>query len=143
MFHHYGNTVLAASLAAAALCLMAAAWWRREPSSRWLTGAAAVFLLIPVTMLVLVLFPGLVDSRYRTFRSLYSSIQPGMHAEAVIAELKQRYPQNGPRLAPRISASPSSLGFLMNPEGQSEPNSESITVSLADGKVVSKSYSAD
>lgn len=143
MFHHYGNTVLAASLAAAALCLMAAAWWRREPSSRRLTGAAAVFLLIPITMLVVVLFPGLVDSRYRTFRSLYSSIEPGMHAEAVIEQLKQRYPQNGPRLAPRISASPTSLGFLMNPEGQSEPNSESITVYLADGKVVGKYYSAD
>jgi len=143
MFHHYGNTVLAASLAAAALCLVAATWWWREPSSRWLTGAAAVFLLIPVTMLVLVLFPGLVDSRYRTFRSLYSSIEPGMHAAAVIEQLKQRYPQNGPRLAPRISVSPTSLGFLMNPEGQSEPNSESITVYLADGKVVGKYYSAD
>ena len=143
MFHHYGNTVLAASLAAAVLCLVAATWWWREPSSRWLTGAAAVFLLIPLTMLVLVLFPGLVDSRYRTFRSLYSSIQQGMHADAVMAQLKQRYPQNGPRLAPRISASPSSLHFLMNPEGQPEPNSETISVRLADGKVVSKSYSAD
>ncbi len=143
MFHHYGNTVLAASLAAAALCLVAAAWWRRDPSSRWLTRGAIAFLLIPVAMLVLVLFPGLVDSRYRTFRSLYSSIEPGMPAEAVIAQLQQRYPQNGPRLAPRISASPSSLGFLMNPEGQSEPNSETFSVSLADGKVVSKSYSAD
>lgn len=94
-------------------------------------------------MLVLVLFPGLIDSRYRTFRSLYSSIQQGMPADAIIAQLKQRYPQNGPRLAPRISASPSSLHFLMSPEGQPEPNSETISVSLADGKVVSKSYSAD
>jgi hypothetical protein len=143
MFHHYGNTVLAASLAAAALCLMAAAWWRREPSSRWLTGAATVFLLIPVTMLVLVLFPGLVDSRYRTFRSLYSSIQTGMPTEAILAQLRQHYPQNGPRLAPRISASPSSLDFLMNPEGQPEPNSETFSVSFAEGKVFSKSYSAD
>lgn len=133
--------IFAGSLAVATACL--AASWIRRPN-RWLTGASGGFLAVAASILLLAIFPELVDSRYRAFRSLYRKIQPGMHQTEVTSLLGRYYPGNGPRTAPGISQRNQELHFHMNPEHRPEPNSELFTLVLQpDGRVASKSYSAD
>ena len=133
--------IFAGSLAAATACL-AAAWFRRP--NRWLTAASGGFLAVAASLFAVAVFPELIDSRYRAFRSLYHGIREGMHRSEVDALVRSHYPPDGQRTTPAISQRNQELHFHMNPEHRAEPNSELFTlVFQPDGRVASKSYSAD
>ena len=133
--------IFAGSLAAATACL-AASWFRRGSRPLAITGGG--FLAVAASLFALAVFPELIDSRYRAFRSLYHGIREGMNRSEVDALVRSHYPLNGQRTTPAISQRNHELHFHMNPEHLPEPNSELFTlVFQPDGRVASKSYSAD
>ena len=133
--------IFAGSLALATVCL-AASWLRR--GHRPLAIAGGCFLAVAASLFALAVFPELIDSRYRAFRSLYHGIHEGMNRSDVDALVRSHYPQHGQRTTPAISQRNHELHFHMNPEHLPEPNSELFTLVLQpDGRVASKSYSAD
>ena len=65
------------------------------------------------------------------------------HSE-VIAVMNDFYPPSDVRLPPIIiEDKSSSLSFLMNPEGKSEPNQEEISLKMEDGRVIGTRYIPD
>ncbi len=110
--------------------------------------AGLVFLtlvaLAPAGFVVDAFFSELLDARFRTYKSFYQDIQPGMTRAEVFATLGRRYPKSGPRQSPEVMADePDKLGFFMNAEGSREPNCEGIFLKMENGRVVKKEYSPD
>jgi hypothetical protein len=133
--------IFAAALTAAVACLLASWFLQRN---RALVTAAGGFLTVAAALFLLAIFPELVDSRYRAFRSLYRKIEPGMNRADVDSLVRKYYPDNGPRTTPGISQQHQELHFHMHPENLPEPNSELFTLVLqSDGRVAGKTYSAD
>lgn len=106
-------------------------------------GLALVFL-IPAGYVFLAFHPELVDGRFRTHKAFYSDIQIGMTRDEVFAVLDLCYPKSGARQRPQtLDDTPQALNFFMNPETSHEPNCEGIFLTLTNGHVVKKQYSAD
>jgi len=58
--------------------------------------------------------------------------------------LDRHYPASGPRRRPKVMTDePGRLGFFMDPERYREPNCEGIFLTLTNGRVAGKWYSAD
>jgi hypothetical protein len=117
-------------------------------ASRWLKRGilivAALVLLAPSGLVLLIFKPELVDARYKTYKQLYGDIVVGMNRAEVMILVDQHYPSGGKRLRPTIvEDSEKKLSFWMNPEDSKEPNCEGIFLRMQDNKVVRKSYSPD
>lgn len=101
-------------------------------------------LFLPAAIILLALNPWLVDTRFRSYRAFYRSIDVGMTTEQVLREMEKIYPESGPRRRPEVFRhEEDAMGFFMNPEHSKEPNCEGIFLNLKDGRVVSKGYSRD
>jgi hypothetical protein len=104
----------------------------------------ALVFALPGIWLFLEFHPELIDGRFRTYKAFYDDIKVGMTRDQVITAMEARYPQNGKRRRPKIMQDElGRLGFFMNPETSREPNCEGIFLSLTNGCVASKDYSAD
>lgn len=104
----------------------------------------AVVTLAPAGLVALIAFPEWVDVRYRSYKTFYTEIQPGMTRDEVMALQARMYPEGGARQKPRIAMEDdTSLTFFMHPEDSTEPNCEGIFLVFKDGKVTSKTYSPD
>ena len=104
----------------------------------------ALLLVAPSPVVVMMFFPELTDSRYRTYKAFYRDIEVGMTREQVLTAMERRYPKKGPRQQPTVMQDqPGGLGFFMNPEKSREPNCEGIFLTLEAGRVTKKVYSPD
>jgi hypothetical protein len=104
----------------------------------------ALVFLAPAGCVVLVLFPELVDGRFRTYKAFYHDIHAGMTRDQVLAAMERRYPAGGKRKRPTIMSNTSTnLSFFMNPETSREPNCEGIFLMLDGGRVTNVVYSPD
>jgi hypothetical protein len=136
--------LIAAIASVLAVAALVAVWRVRSVWQRVLFCLLFFLMACPGLFLVCAFNPWLVDARFRTYRHFYQDIEVGMTREAVLAQLEKHYPASGPRGTPKILEDTATrLGFFMNPEGNREPNCEGIFLSLADGRVTQKSYSAD
>lgn len=117
-----------------------ASQWRK----RGVLIAAALILLAPSGLALIIVKPELINARVREFKRLHRDITIGMHRSEVMTVIEKHYPPKGTRPTPRIvENSDTRLGFLMDQEKPSDPNCEGIFLQMQDGKVVAKSYSAD
>ena len=135
--------IAAVTLIGALVCLIFACI-----ASHWLKRGilivAALFLLTPSGVALMVLKPELIDGRYKTYKQLYGDIDIGMSRAQVMTLVDQYYPSGGKRLRPTIvEDSDKKLSFWMNPEDSTEPNCEGIFLRMQDNKVVRKSYARD
>lgn len=143
----HSPTILAAALAGVAGVV--ALGFALRPGARrrpllLLLGAA---LLLPGAAIGLALHPELVDARYRAFNGLYAALEPGMSRAEVLEAIGGYYPAGGERQPPRRyeyeEGGEVELVLFMNPEGDREPNCETISLRFADGRVQAKSYCRD
>jgi hypothetical protein len=136
---------LAAAVGAVfALGALAIAWLVRSSVVKASMIILALLFLLPGGYLFVISNPGLVDSRFKAYRTFYQEIKVGMTREQVLAALERCYPTNGPRKRPTILRdTPEVLGFFMHPETSSEPNCEGIFLTLESGRVTRKVYSPD
>ena len=135
--------IAAVTLIGALVCLIFACI-----ASHWLKRGvlivAALFLLTPSGVALMVLKPELIDGRYKTYKQLYGDIDIGMSRAQVMTLVDQYYPSGGKRLRPTIvEDSDKKLSFWMNPEDSTEPNCEGIFLRMQNNKVVRKSYARD
>jgi phosphoglycerol transferase MdoB-like AlkP superfamily enzyme len=106
--------------------------------------AGAVVCVAPAAFVFCVLNPWVVDGRYRTYRAFYSEIQVGMTKQELNNLIDKHYPSAGPRKRPTVMRdTPDAIGFFMNPEHSREPNCEGVFLTLSEGRVTAKRYSAD
>lgn len=127
-----------------ALISISVACVTRSGAIRALMIVIATVCLLPAVNVLLAFCPELVDGRFRTYKKFYSDIQIGMTREQVLSAMERRYPADGLRKRPKIMDDTSTrLGFFMNPETSREPNCEGIFLTLQDGHVTQKQYSAD
>ncbi len=120
------------------------AWRSRSVIGQLFLIVITLCCLVPTGVLVAGMNPWLVDARYRTYLQFYWSIRRNMTHADVIAVMNDFYPQNDVRLPPIIiEDKSSSLSFLMNPEGKSEPNQEEISLKMEDGRVIGTRYIPD
>lgn len=104
----------------------------------------SLVLLAPAGLVVVTVFPEWVDARFRSYKTFYEGIQPGMTQAEVMAWEAQIYPEGGPRQRPQIIVQDeTSLSFFMHPEHSTEPNCEGILLVFENGRLESKSYSPD
>ena len=136
--------------AVAVIALIGAVWLAihavqgRSRIGRVLAAVGCLLFLIPPAYVVQGFFPWLFDARFRTFRSFFQSIEPGMTKEDLERVLARHYPAGGPRLAPKFfSGSGGAWVYHMNPETSREPNCEGVVVWMVDGRVTRKVYSPD
>lgn len=128
-------------LAAVAVVLATRCRWI---PARVLLGLLALLMLVPAGAVLHTLFPEVLDPRFRAYRSFYRELRPGMTRDEVFAALGRHYPASGPRRRPKLLDDDGRrIGFFMDPEHSAEPNCEGIFLQMADGRVVSKAYSAD
>jgi hypothetical protein len=127
------------------LGLIIAAFFVRGGVKRAALLSLAALLTLPSSYMLLHIFvPEVVDGRFRTYKALYADIHPGMTRIEVFDLIDRHYPSTGNRGRPKVlEDTPERLGFFMNPETSTEPNCEGIFLKLAQGRVASKSYSAD
>ncbi|MFM1769991.1 MAG: hypothetical protein RJA22_2520 [Verrucomicrobiota bacterium] len=141
-----GSILLLAAVAGALLALMILAAALRVVRF-WIKALLAVLafgLLLPSGGLIVALHPEWIDGRLRTYRAFYANIEVGMDRAAVFRLLERQYPAAGPRARPKLVVDePGRLGFFMNPERSPEPNCEGIFLTLTNGRVARKEYSAD
>jgi hypothetical protein len=104
----------------------------------------ALVILVPAGGLMVALHPEWIDGRFRTYKAFYQEIQVGMDREDVLGLVDRHYPASGPRRRPKVvTDEPGRLGFFMDPERYREPNCEGIFLTLTNGRVAGKWYSAD
>ena len=135
--------IAACGLLAAALALVCA--FRVKGGLVRLTLLALVLLgFAPTGLVVAAMHPELWDARYRAYKAFYRDIELGMSREQVLALMEQHYPATGPRRLPKLwEDTPTELDFFMSAEGQNEPNCEGILLTLENGRVCRRRYSAD
>lgn len=128
----------------ATLILLITAFRVRSAGLKVLLVLISILTLAPAGLVVLAAFPEWVDARFRSYKTFYAEIQPGMTRDEVMAAQARIYPEGGPRQKPRIiMEDAASLTFFMHPEDSTEPNCEGIFLGFKDGKVASKTYSPD
>jgi len=115
---------------------------------RWIARVLCILfglvLSLPAASLFVALYPELIDPRFRAYNAFYGDIQEGMTREEVFALVDRRYPAAGPRQRPKNYVdSAEQLGFFMNAETTFEPNCEAISLTMRDGRVLSKQYVPD
>ena len=136
--------VLAALGVAVSIILLITMFRVRSAGLKVLLLIVAILTLAPAGLVVLAAFPEWVDARFRTYKTFYAEIQPGMTRDDVMALQARIYPEGGPRQKPRIAIEDdTSLTFFMHPEDSTEPNCEGIFLGFKDGQVISKTYSPD
>ena len=117
-------------------------------ASHWLKRGilivAALVLLAPSGLVLVIFKPELVDGRFRTYKQLFGDIDIGMSRAKVMTLVDQHYPLGGKRLRPTtVEDSDKKLSFWMNPEDSKEPNCEGIFLQMQDDRVMRKSYARD
>jgi hypothetical protein len=133
--------------AAGVLAAVVAVFMACRARSAFATGLLAVLALLflaPAVEVFLSLHPELADARYRTYRSFYRDLRPGLTRAQVLDAMARHYPAGGPRVRPTIDEdTPQRLSFFMNPETSREPNCEGIVIILQDGLATRIFYSED
>jgi len=117
-------------------------------ASHWLKRGilivAALVLLAPSGLVLVIFKPELIDDRFKTYKQLFGDIEVGMSRAQVMTLVDQHYPSEGKRLRPTIvEDSEKKLSFWMNPEDSKEPNCEGIFLQMQDDRVMRKSYARD
>jgi hypothetical protein len=120
------------------------AWRSSRFFARCLLGMVAAALLIPSSILFLGRNPWIIDARYRTFQLFYWNIRMDMSRQEVIAEMRNWYPTDQPRMLPKlIQDSADKMEFQMNPESETAQDHEGIILKMLEGRVVDKSYETE
>ena len=120
------------------------AWRSSRFFARCFLGLVAASLLIPSGILFLGKNPWIIDARYRTFQLFYWNIRMDMSRQEVIAEMRNWYPTDQPRMLPKlIQDSADKMEFQMNPESETAQDHQGITLKMLDGRVVDKSYETE
>jgi|GEM_PF-558834 hypothetical protein len=137
--------VLAILGVVASLILLFTVFRVRRAGLKVLLVLLAIVTLAPAGLVVLTMYPELLDARFRSYKAFYEDIHLGMTREEVMAVQAKHYPEGGPRQKPRIMIDEAeSLTFFMNAEvPDSWINCEGIFLGFKDGRVVSKTYSPD
>jgi len=137
--------VLAVLGLVATLILLMTAFRVRSAGLKVLLILIALVTLAPAGLVALAVFPEWVDARFRSYKTFYAEIQPGMTRDEVMAVRARMYPEGGPRQKPRIIVDEAeSLTFFMDPENPGDAvDCEGIIIFFKDGKVTSKTYSPD
>jgi S-formylglutathione hydrolase FrmB len=140
---HSSTQLILVGLVASAIAARFA-WRSRSGIARLFLIIMALCFFVPTGILLAGKNPWLVDARYRTYLKFYWSIRQNMTRAEVIAVMHDFYPPSDGRLAPiMIEDSSASLSFYMNPEDQSEPDTEGISLKMEDGRVTATKYIAD
>ena len=135
--------VISTACAIGAALLVLAYRVKSAPKKLLFLVSSAVFFC-PAFLLLLMLYPELVDTRHRAYKRFYQDIRVGMTRDQVFELMDAHYPTRGERLRPTVLYDePGKLGFFMNPEKQKEPNCEGILLSLREQRVIEKRYSSD
>ncbi|MBN8417304.1 MAG: hypothetical protein J0L73_00155 [Verrucomicrobia bacterium] len=104
----------------------------------------SLLALAPTGLVLVTMFPEWVDARFRSYKTFYEGIQPGMTKAEIMAWEAQIYPEGGPRQRPQIIVEDeTSLSFFMHPEHSTDPNCEGILLVFENGKLKAKTYSPD
>ena len=137
--------VLTAIIAALAASIAAGFAFRASATAlRIILIAVAILCALPALYLFVLLNPGLIDARFRTYNAFYRDIREGMTRDEVFALVDRHYPPDGARQRPKVmSDEPAHLGFFMSPESSREPNCEGIFLRLSGGRITKKDYSPD
>lgn len=116
----------------------------RHPVRNGLLLVLGLGLALPAAGFGVLINPWLWEARFAAYHRFYRHIKTGMTSSEVLSLMERHYPGGGPRARPTIMENTNQrLGFFMNPEQVREPNCEGIFLTLQNGVVVSKDYSAD
>ncbi len=116
----------------------------RHPVRNGLLLALSLGLALPAAAFGVLINPWLYEARFAAYHRFYRGIKTGMTTTDVLSLMERHYPAGGPRARPTIMENTTQrLGFFMNPEHVREPNCEGIFLSVQNGVVISKGYSAD
>jgi len=100
------------------------------------------FTLIILYAIGIFAFQFIDFSPVKPFHRFYNSIHDGMTKKEVMAALHFEFPDKGPFPIPVLNEDTNRLGFILDPTKQAY-NAEGVFLTLQDGRVVSKAYSAD